>query len=317
LQKVAQQCDAVISSDDWLLASKESVMEILSANWLKVRDESALFAALVQWGEHQVKSRGEEESAEATRAEVNDLLPLIRFRTLTAAQFAELSDLACSRILSDNEKLALFRSLSTDKESQMPPGFSLQSESRQSDELALLRTHLIEFKPRVNRPRPLDEDPDPLETRFSISALDSDIGVCYYLCGVSLYSLDYMNEGRPVDVKFHCRHGQSVLGSGSFAAGANEVRGAEAPVCLFDRPVLLSSGLTYVISVKHLARPWTVANLMNEGKYCFCANVNGDLVQVGRMGDVYRLVMKYAGMLEQEYATLDVSRSESVLMPST
>jgi hypothetical protein len=314
---VAHQCEEVISSEDWLLASKESIAEILSANWLKVRDESTLFAALVLWGEHQVKSKGDEESGEATRAELTDLLPLIRFRTLTAAQFAELSDQGCSRVLSDGEKLALFRSLSTDKESQMPPGFSLQTESRQSDELALLRTHVIEFKPRVNRPRPLDDDTDPLETRFSISALDSDLGVCYYLCGVALYSLDYMNEGRPVDVKFHCRHGQSVLGTGSFTAGANEVLGAESPVRLFDRPVLLSSGLTYVISVRHMARPWTVANLMNEGKYCFCSDVNGDLVQVGRMGDVYNMVMKYAGMVEQEYASLEVARSESVLMPNT
>lgn len=307
----------MISSEDWLLASKESVLEILSAERLKVRDESTLFSALVQWGDYQVKSRGDEESAAATRAELTDLLPLIRFRSLTAAQFAELSEKECSRVLSDSEKLALFRSLSTDKESQMPPGFSLLTESRQSDELALLRTHVIDFAPRVTRPRPLDEDPDPLETRFSISALDSDLGVCYYLCGIALYSTDFLNKDRPVDVKFQCRHGQTVLGTGSFSSSANELRGEDAQIRLFDRPVLLNSGLTYVVSVKHVARPWIVANLLNEGKYCFSANINGDLVQVGRMGDVYHMVMKYAGMLEQEYAALDVVRSDSVFMPST
>lgn len=107
-------------------------MNILLAEGYNTLDESSLFIALVQWGEYQVNSRGDEESAEATRAELSDLLPLIRFRALPVVQFDKLMNEKCSTVLSDFEKIAIRKCRSSGNDLHMPSGFSLKKESRSS-----------------------------------------------------------------------------------------------------------------------------------------------------------------------------------------
>jgi hypothetical protein len=86
--------------------------------------EDKLFNGLVKWGEHQVTSRGDETSAEATRAELTDLLPLIRFRKFTSKDFSTLCTMDCSSVLSKSEKEAISKCLSSGKALDMPLGFS-------------------------------------------------------------------------------------------------------------------------------------------------------------------------------------------------
>jgi hypothetical protein len=132
LQKIAAGFMGLISSKEWLLASKATVMKVLTLDGLLVPHESSLFIALVKWGEHQVKSRGDEVTAAATRTELIDLLPLIRFRNLTADQFSKLCEQDCSSVLSENEKSAISKCLETDDELDMPPNFSIDIGSRDS-----------------------------------------------------------------------------------------------------------------------------------------------------------------------------------------
>ena len=91
-------------------------------------DEISLFEAMLRWSEKECERRGLETSPDRKRFCLGDALFLIRYLTLTAAQFA--SGPAKSGLLTQQESFAVLMNISSPGSWDLPDYMSTEAEER-------------------------------------------------------------------------------------------------------------------------------------------------------------------------------------------
>ncbi|CAB3360870.1 Hypothetical predicted protein [Cloeon dipterum] len=123
LKTIARNTNEVLSSPQWVEAAPSTVLDIFKEPVLKVKSEKYLYEALITWGEKN------SEAASDLRPMIDSALKQIRFMTFSSFEFSELC-LMNANILTTEEQLQIFMSISRDDPTQLPPNFSVCKSDR-------------------------------------------------------------------------------------------------------------------------------------------------------------------------------------------
>jgi len=136
LQIISSETVEVLSESTWEEVEHSTLVTVLSKDSLSA-PESLLFEALLRWAVRECERRGVEPTAERKRAAVGEALFLIRYLSLTAAEFA--AGPAQSGLLTQQESFALLMNISCPSSWKVPEYFSTNAETRKFPELHSLQ----------------------------------------------------------------------------------------------------------------------------------------------------------------------------------
>jgi hypothetical protein len=114
----------VLKSDGFLRADRTTLVTILEQDQLRVSSELDLFSACLRWAKNHIQGTGSDLGIAET---LGPALSLIRFRTMTAKEFATL--VVPGKFLSKSEIADILCCILTET-GDMPEGFSNNVNSR-------------------------------------------------------------------------------------------------------------------------------------------------------------------------------------------
>jgi len=175
---IGERCCEVLGCAAWSTISRDVVTDILKSDKLNIRSEKQLFDALVYWGKCELGKK--QCSNEEIRAKVDDLINLVRFDTMSLEEFSQLCDQ--SNVLTDAEKLDVF----TCKFRGCCEGSQYRVKMCHQE---------ISYKFPLVELNALNSS-NPLAFQFSVSR-------DFYLLGVGVYSLSYLNRSNTTGFDIH------------------------------------------------------------------------------------------------------------------
>jgi hypothetical protein len=107
-----------LDSQDWLNIGSESILEFLNMDCLNI-NEADLVRALIRWGNFQMHQNGDDPEANL-RSKVLPGLGKIRFGSLTQQELVQLCQEELGKVLSGDEKSAIFMSIISGNWELMP-----------------------------------------------------------------------------------------------------------------------------------------------------------------------------------------------------
>jgi hypothetical protein len=223
----------VINSDDFLHAGYSTLVMILEQDQLCISSEVDLFSACLRWAENHIQ---ENRSALGIVETLKPVLPLIRFRTMTAKEFAT-AVVPCN-ILTKSEVADIFYSIVTETK-DLPAGLCNNVNPR------------VTYGPRETLMANLSQNFSLIGTIY-VSTIDHNSvfissNVSAYCFGVHVIAARqnnpmYYNE----NVKVVLNEGGSEKASGTFNG---QVTSGNSFNVNFDRPVNILPNTEYAIQV--------------------------------------------------------------------
>lgn len=127
-QIIVERTDEVLEADSIKEVSRDSLLCIVQMNLLHVPNEVPIITACNRWAEHRVHLGEVDAKTEGLRKALGPVFQHLRFLTITAEQFAE--GPSKLRILSAEEKVALYSVLIRKNFDLLPNGFSTMAIKR-------------------------------------------------------------------------------------------------------------------------------------------------------------------------------------------
>jgi hypothetical protein len=134
LKVIVERTDEVLEAETIKEVSRDSLLCIVQMNLLHIPNEILLITACNRWAEHRVHLGEVEANTEGLRKALGPVFQHLRFLTITTEQFAE--GPSKLRILSAEEKVALYSVLIRKNFDLLPNGFSTMAIKRKYLQLA-------------------------------------------------------------------------------------------------------------------------------------------------------------------------------------
>ncbi|XP_059481973.1 kelch-like protein 40 [Neocloeon triangulifer] len=224
-------------------AHKDTVLEILRQDQLNFVCEKDLYDALIEWG--SAKITDSDKNPVLIRSQVKTLLPLIRFKTFSVKDFAQL----CKEppVVTDEEKLKMF-SILHQKTNDCIRGFDLESPWRGMFDPATLQ--LTSFKAECSL-----QTIESQEKQFTFSSIEFKSPT--YLLGVAIYSLCHLNEGAEMHLKLEitCSGNRYPMASVEHHVASNMFSHKDLAnsLVMLKNPCLLQPFIMFCVKVTHFA----------------------------------------------------------------
>ena len=238
MQVIKSSIKEVMATKSWFEAPEEVVLKILQIDTMEI-SEPLLFENLVKWGRAQVEDEAD------VRAKIDKCLKLVRFCSMSCAEFSNL----CFKPnpLTAEEKYKIFLSITQNNTSLLPKRFS-NSKKPRLQRIAVQWIKVNFFKCDVDR-------------QTVPSVLTLKVEPLHYLLGVFLYSLTDINAGELVYLICDVYSSEDLnlcIESANFRGIVQANGNGEL---LFDRPVLMKKGFSYKFEVtyKHSTKIQTAA----------------------------------------------------------
>jgi len=104
-----------VKASDWNRVDKKRMKEFVQRKTISI-PEAELFEAVVSWAKAQLKTAGKDGSNDNIRSELSEILPHIRFPTMTMEEIA--TKVTPTSILTGEQTLAIFTYLGSSKDKQ-------------------------------------------------------------------------------------------------------------------------------------------------------------------------------------------------------
>src|SRR6218665_1417685 len=230
LAQIAYNAKVVLTGAEILSTSPQTMETILNMDKLLVK-EIVLYETCVAWAAHQLQIQRSTENStdEMIREILGDLLYKIRFPTMDATEFAEISECRRPSILTEKEKTSIYYFLVTNKKCSR---LMFSTERRRlGEEIWVERAVTCLHGPWMETPSP------------AVNAINFSTDHNILLTGVGLY-MGFAGAGYEVDVEI--LHSNNSLFKKKLTVPATG-DGDQFKVPL-DVPVFMKSG--YIYSVK-------------------------------------------------------------------
>ncbi|XP_059486947.1 BTB/POZ domain-containing protein 3-like [Neocloeon triangulifer] len=243
LQIVASKTSAVLKSNAWLKSSASTVLEIFQMDHLNVKYEMELFEALYLWGSAGGMKENGIEAEEIKAKTVKDALQLIRFMTMDVVEFGELCKSEGAKMLTEDEKVKVFMSISLADQKLLPENFASSRFYHKVDRNnVLLRTFVNTTDKIVHKQVLLNSKSK--KSVFTFACKENS----YYLGGVSLECLSHKSDVELI-CYVTCAHSPKILTSFHFKG---EYAMYDYKWLTFPHEVHIKANVFYTISVEYL-----------------------------------------------------------------
>lgn len=144
-QIIVERTDEVLRVYSFREASRVTVLCIVQMHTLHISCETQLIAACSRWAEHRALLGEVSDNTDGLRQALGPVFQHLRFLTLTAEEFAD--GAVKLRILSSEEKVAMYGVLIQKSFDGLPPGFSTMAGKRK---MLQLKPPTFTFTPEIN-----------------------------------------------------------------------------------------------------------------------------------------------------------------------
>jgi hypothetical protein len=242
-QILKEDTKSVLNSNGFLHAEHSTLVMILEQDHLRISSEVELFSACLRWAENHIQ---ENRSALGIVETLKPVLPLIRFRTMTAKEFAT-AVVPCN-ILTKIEIADIFYSIITENE-DLPAGLCNNVNPRDLPRCGPRET-LMAMRENLSLSYDSGMRYDYVSgNEHNLALISSNVSA--YCFGVHVIAARLNESSLPLSYNENVKvvlinEGGSEKASGTFNG---QVHSGNSFIINFDRPVTMLPNTEYVIQV--------------------------------------------------------------------